>query len=114
MAGRRVAVEDPCALFADEDAVRAMLARAGYSSVDLSCSPEVNLRRGRTPAEWSDSMWRLCSTMPHGPVAELLPPEQLADVEREYRAAAEALAQELATPEGIAERYEMLWVVARK
>ena len=109
-----VSLDDPCALFADEGAVRAMLARAGYASVEISSSPEINLRRGRTPAEWAESMWRVCSTMPHGPAATLLPAEELPGLEREYKAAAEALAHELETPEGITERYCMLWVLARK
>ena len=108
-------VVDPSTLFADEGAVRALLHAAGYSAVALESSEELNVRRGQTPAQWAAGMWRAVTTMPFAPLAGLgLAPEQERELERGYLAAAEATAAGFAGPEGIAEPYTQLWVLARK
>lgn len=105
---------DPSSAFAEESAVRQMLAAAGYSACTLSVSQEVNCRAGQTPQQWAAAGWELCIAFPMADLPSQLAPEQLQRMRTWYLAAAEELAGRYATARGIDEPYQMLWVVAHK
>ena len=105
---------DPSQQFAEEAAAEALLRRAGYSSWRIASSEEVNLRRGQSPQQWAASGWEACLGMPFADLRQQLAPERLDGMRRRYVERAERLAQQFVTPEGVAEQYTMLWVVAFK
>ncbi len=101
---------DPSSEFAEESAVRQMLAAAGYSACTLSVSQEVNSRAGQTPQQWAAAGWELCIAFPMADLPSQLAPEQLQRMRSWYLAAAEELAGRYATARGIEEPYQMLCV----
>lgn len=111
-AGQGLLLQDPCSLFSEEGQVRRLLAGAGYSAAAISVTSELNLRAGQTPEHWAASGWALCTSLPFADVGAAVGEEGLDAMRRQYLAAAAEVAAGLATPEGIAEPYEMLWVVA--
>lgn len=111
-AAEGLALQDPCAAFADEAAVRRLLAAAGFSSAQLAVSTEVNMRMGQTPEEWAAAGWAMCAGMPFADLPALLGEGRMERMRRAYLVEAAEVAARFAGPEGVAEPYEMLWVLA--
>lgn len=113
LAARGLSLADPSALFAEEEAVRHLLAGAGYSRVSLEVSTERNVRAGQTPEGWAAAGWDLCISFPLSDLRAQLAPAEVEALRGDYLAAAERVARRFATPAGIEEPYLMLWALAR-
>lgn len=107
-------LSDPSQAFANEAAVRALLAAAGYASCELRTTAETNRRPGATAEQWAAWGWAACLGMPFADLPALVGEAELEAMRGRYVALATELAQGFVAADGIAEPYEMLWVLARR
>lgn len=107
-------MRDPAGLFPSPAAAEQVLRQAGYSSVTVEASELSRVQRGRTPEQYAAAMWRHCSGFAGLPLAEVLPAEEVRQVEQRFLPAAAQHARRCQVAEGIADPFVMLLVAARK